>query len=86
MAQGTIKTLRDDRGFGFIAADGESADLFFHSSAVEHPTFDELREGQRVEFVSGQDPRNPTRQRAEHVRVTATAATADMVATTAATE
>jgi cold shock protein len=69
MAQGTIKTIRDDRGFGFIAADGESADLFFHSSAVERPTFDELREGQRVEFQVGPDPRDPRRMRAERVRL-----------------
>ena len=70
MAQGTIKTIRDDRGFGFIAPDGGAPDIFFHSSAVEQPTFDELREGQRVEFESGEDPRNPRRSRAEHVRVT----------------
>ena len=73
MAQGTIKSLRNDRGFGFIAPDGGSQDLFFHSSAVERPTFDELREGQRVEYQSGQDPRNPSRSRAEHVRVIQTA-------------
>ena len=73
MAQGTIKSLRNDRGFGFIAPDGGSQDLFFHSSAVERPTFDELREGQRVEYQSGQDPRNPRRSRAEHVRVIQTA-------------
>ena len=70
MAQGPIKTIRDDRGFGFIAPDGGDPDIFFHSSAVEQPTFDELREGQRVEFESGADPRNPQRSRAEHVRVT----------------
>jgi hypothetical protein len=28
-----------------------------------------LREGQRVEFTPSQDPRNPGRSRAEHVRV-----------------
>jgi CspA family cold shock protein len=86
MTQGTIKSLRDDRGFGFIAPDNSTQDLFFHSSAVEHPTFDELREGQRVEFVPGTDPRNPTRQRAEHVRLSETTATADMIAQSAATE
>jgi len=86
MTQGTIKTIRDDRGFGFIAPDNGTQDLFFHSSAVEHPTFDELREGQRVEFEAGDDPRNPTRKRAEHVRLTEMTATADMVALTAATE
>ena len=70
VASTTIKTIRDDRGFGFIALDGGAPDLFFHSSAVEDPTFDELREGQRVEFEPGSDPRNPARQRATQVRVT----------------
>jgi cold shock protein len=69
MAQGTIKSLRSDRGFGFIAVEGERDELFFHSSAVETGTFDQLQEGQRVEFTPGTDPRNPGRSRAEHVRV-----------------
>lgn len=69
MTQGTIKTIRDDRGFGFITPEGESNDVFFHSSSVEGLTFEELREGQRVEFVAGTDPRNPGRTRAEHVRL-----------------
>ena len=86
MAQGTIKTIRDDRGFGFIAPDGGAPDLFFHSSAVEDPTFDELREGQRVEFQSGPDPRNPSRSRAEHVRLTQTTETSMSAAMAAATE
>ncbi|MDP9375887.1 MAG: cold shock domain-containing protein [Chloroflexota bacterium] len=68
MAQGTIKTIRDDRGFGFIAPDGDNRDIFFHSSAVEDQGFDRLREGQRVEFEAGTDPRNPGRSRAERVR------------------
>ncbi len=70
MAQGTIKTIQSDRGFGFIKPDGGGQDLFFHMSAVEYPTFDALREGQRVEFVSGPDPRNPSCSRAEQVRLT----------------
>jgi CspA family cold shock protein len=70
VTQGTIKTVREDKGFGFIAPDNGTEDLFFHSSAVESPTFDELREGQRVEFEAGSDPRNPARQRALHVRAT----------------
>ena len=69
MTQGTIKTIRDDRGFGFIAPDSGAKDLFFHSSAVEGALFDELREGQRVEFEEGVDPRNPGRTRAEHVNL-----------------
>ena len=69
MTEGTIKTIRDDKGFGFIKPDGGGQDLFFHSSAVEGTTFDTLYEGQRVAFVQGTDPRNPSRSRAEHVRL-----------------
>lgn len=67
MNQGTIKSLRD-RGFGFIAPDGGTQDLFFHMNSVEGTHFEQLREGQRVEFIAGADPRNPGRSRAEHVR------------------
>jgi len=71
MAQGTIRSIRDDRGFGFIRPDGATRDIFFHSSAVEDRQFDQLREGQRVEFEAGIDPRNPDRERAENVRLIA---------------
>lgn len=63
MAEGTIKR-KTDKGFGFIGTNG-GEDVFFHSSAVEGVTFDELREGQRVEFVEGSGPKGP---RAESVR------------------
>jgi CspA family cold shock protein len=63
MPQGTIKKLLD-RGFGFI--DGERGDLFFHSSAVEGTTFEELQVGQTVEYTEGQGPKGP---RAENVRL-----------------
>ncbi len=63
MAQGTIKRLTD-RGFGFIAADG-GKELFFHMSAVEGVSFDELREGQAVSFTAGEGPKGP---RAEEVK------------------
>ncbi len=64
MAQGTIKKLISNRGFGFI--EGESGEIFFHSSAVENSSFEELREGQSVEYVEGRGPKGP---RAENVRV-----------------
>ena len=48
MPQGTIKKLSLDRGFGFIAA--EDHDVFFHHSAVKGTHFDELEEGQAVEY------------------------------------
>jgi CspA family cold shock protein len=68
MAVGIIKRVVRDRGFGFIQAEGASEDVFFHSSAVDQPTFDELTEGQRVEFDTEPDPRQPRRSRAVHVR------------------
>lgn len=64
MAQGTIKKLISNKGFGFI--EGENGELFFHSSAVENSSFEELREGQNVEYVEGEGPKGP---RAENVRV-----------------
>ncbi len=46
---GTIKTLTD-RGFGFIAREGEAKDLFFHSKELQGVTFDELKVGDTVTF------------------------------------
>lgn len=57
MEQGTIKKIISDKGFGFIA--GESKDLFFHRSAVEGVNFEELHEGQTVEFTRGEGPKGP---------------------------
>ncbi|MCX7425837.1 MAG: cold shock domain-containing protein [Planctomycetia bacterium] len=64
MPQGTIRKLITDKGFGFI--EGEKGDLFFHHSSVEGTTFEELREGQSVEFDEGRGPKGP---RAENVRL-----------------
>ena len=64
MAQGTIKKIISNKGFGFI--EGESGELFFHSSAVQNSSFDDLREGQSVEYEEGHGPKGP---RAENVRV-----------------
>jgi CspA family cold shock protein len=71
MATGEIKRLAQDRGFGFIRPDGESDDIFFHTSAVQDGGFESLREGQRVEFEKGADDRDPRRKRALNVRIAA---------------
>ncbi len=49
MAQGTIKKIVSDKGFGFIA--GDRGELFFHRSTVTEGSFDSLREGQKVEYT-----------------------------------
>jgi CspA family cold shock protein len=64
MAEGTIKKLISDKGFGFIAGDGK--ELFFHHSSVEGGAFETLREGQKVEYTEGQGPKGP---RAENVKL-----------------
>ena len=49
MAVGTIKRLVADRGFGFIAA-ADGSDVFFHLSSLNGVQFEELKEGQQVEY------------------------------------
>jgi CspA family cold shock protein len=48
MLRGTIKKLVMDRGFGFISAQG--GDVFFHLSSIADANFDDLQEGQTVEY------------------------------------
>ena len=43
MAEGTIRKLIG-RGYGFIETENEK-DIFFHSSAVQDVSFEELHEG-----------------------------------------
>ncbi len=65
---GKIRTLRGDKGFGFIKDDA-GQEYFFHQSAVMGETISDLREGDSVEFEVGQGPKGP---RAESVRRTST--------------
>jgi cold shock protein len=71
MASGTIKSIRTEKGFGFIAPEGASSgnDLFFHHSAVADGGFDAMHVGQQVSFDEGPDPRDPSRRRANNVRL-----------------
>ena len=69
MATGQIKRLERERGFGFIRPEGASEDLFFHSSAMQGVLFDDLKEGQNVEFEEGADERDARKRRALNVRV-----------------
>ena len=66
---GLIKTLRADKGFGFIKG-SDGSQYFFHQSAIYGEGIEMLREGDSVEFELGPDgPRGP---RAESVRRTST--------------
>ncbi len=55
--QGTIRRLMADRGFGFIQAEGKKQDLFFHRNSVQKVSFEDLKEGDLVEFDVQRDER-----------------------------
>lgn len=59
MAVGTVKWFNASKGFGFIAPEDGSADLFVHQSDIVSSGFRELTEGQRVEFSPEQGQKGP---------------------------
>ena len=63
MSEGIV-ARKTDRGFGFINT-GTGKDLFFHMSALQGTSFDELQEGQRVSYTEGMGKKGPC---AENVR------------------
>lgn len=58
VANGTIKRLVRDRGFGFIRDEG-GQEWFFHRSSVEAGEFERLNEGQRVSFDEEPSQKGP---------------------------
>ena len=59
---GTIKTLTD-KGFGFIAREGETKDLFFHAKELVGVTYEELKVGDVVSFEIADGPKGPSATR-----------------------
>ncbi|MBC6457328.1 cold-shock protein [Actinomadura sp. HBU206391] len=57
MSQGTVKWFNAEKGFGFIAPDDGSADVFVHYSAITSSGYRSLEENQRVEFTTTQGPK-----------------------------
>ena len=66
MAQGTVKWFNAEKGYGFIAVDGGSEDVFVHYSAIDSGGFRTLEEGQKVEFEITQGPKG---QQADSVHI-----------------
>ncbi len=59
MEQGKISRIVADRGFGFISREGQDKDLFFHSKELQGVAFEELREGDSVQFEVSESPKGP---------------------------
>ncbi|APX22227.1 MAG: cold-shock protein [Rhodobacteraceae bacterium] len=59
MATGTVKWFNTTKGYGFIAPEGGSKDVFVHISAVERSGLTGLQDNQKVsyELQSGRDGR-----------------------------
>ena len=59
MATGTVKWFNADKGFGFIAPDDGSADVFAHYSAINSNGYRSLDENAKVEYGTQQGAKGP---------------------------
>jgi CspA family cold shock protein len=59
MTQGTVKWFNSEKGFGFIAPEDGSADVFVHYSEIQGNGFRTLEENQRVQFEITQGQKGP---------------------------
>ncbi len=59
MTTGIVKFFNSTKGFGFLAPEDGSKDVFVHISAVERSGLAGLTDGQKVSFDVEQDDRGP---------------------------
>ncbi len=59
MATGTVKWFNAEKGFGFIAPDDGTADVFAHYSAITSSGYRSLEENQKVQFDTVQGSKGP---------------------------
>jgi CspA family cold shock protein len=56
---GTVKWFNATKGYGFIAPDDGTKDVFVHYSAIQTEGYAELQENERVEFSVEESPKGP---------------------------
>lgn len=57
--QGVVKWFDSEKGFGFIAPEAGTKDLFVHFSGIVGDGYRALEEGSTVEFVVGEGRKGP---------------------------
>ncbi len=57
---GTVKFFNEEKGYGFIAPDGQGTDAFVHISAVQEAGLGTLEREQRVSYDLTEDNRGKT--------------------------
>ena len=58
MTNGTVKFYNEVKGYGFIAPEDGSKDVFVHATALERAGMRSLVEGQKVTFETEADRRS----------------------------
>jgi CspA family cold shock protein len=59
MPQGTVKWFSDEKGYGFIAPEDGSEDVFVHHTGIAGGGFRSLEEGERVTYEVSQGRKGP---------------------------
>ncbi|MBP6918731.1 MAG: cold-shock protein [Legionellaceae bacterium] len=66
MPTGTVNRFNKIKGYGFITADNDEAEIFVHFSEVEMAGYKELQIGQRISYECNTGDRGPY---ATHVKI-----------------
>jgi CspA family cold shock protein len=59
MPTGTVKWFNDEKGFGFVAPDDGSQDVFVHQSEIQTEGFRTLAEGAKVTYETQHGEKGP---------------------------
>lgn len=59
MATGTVKWFNSSKGFGFIAPDDGSDDVFVHFNSIQMDGYKSLEEGQKVNYETEKGAKGP---------------------------